>query len=193
MISSGRGWQGVVDREVGGGGRAGPSHRRARAVGSEGTGLTPPPTPDHQPHRSASAGTPRSPGLLPGDDLVGGEDLLEELLVGDVVGDAVNTDARGQRRSGGAVEERHGDLVAGLDLAGDGRQRHRRVVSLEQVQDGGGHQKTMERRACPTSSRVWSRVATPPGWPAAFHARSFGDAGSSTLERNPTLLELAPA
>src|SRR2546425_351756 len=190
MISSGRGWQGVFDHEVGVGGRAAPSHRRARAVGSEGTGLTPPPTPDHQPHRSASAGTPRSPGLLPGDDLVRGEDLLEELLVGDVVGDAVNTDARGQRRSGGAVEERHGDLVAGLDLAGDGRQRHRRVVSLEQVQDGGGHQKTMERRACPTSSVIWSRVTTTTGCPSVFQSGSLGTAVSSTWDGIPSCLSV---
>src|SRR5581483_6857958 len=127
---------------------------------------------------------------LPGDHLVGREDLLQEAVVAPLVGNAVDGGPGGPRR-GRAVEHGHADLLAGLELALDGRRRQPGVgAGLHDVEDAG-HQKTRKRRAPRTSSAIRSRVTGTTGWPSAFQSGSDGIAAASTWKGTPSVLRVA--
>src|SRR5262245_56039799 len=128
--------------------------------------------------------------LLPGDDLVGGEDLLEQGLVGEIVGEALEFHAgrEGDRGSAGQADDR--DLVTGGALAGDPLQHQLGVAALQQVQDAG-HEKTRKRRPCRMSSAISVGETFTTGWPASFQSGSVGTASASTWKGMPRRLRFS--
>src|SRR5688572_13122177 len=128
--------------------------------------------------------------VLPGDDLIGFEDRLEELVVRELVRDAAERGAGGQRRYGGAVErdDRHGVTLG--ELARDGGERQLDVAVLQEV-EGPRHQKTRERRARRTSSVISSRPTRTTGWPSTFQSASAGTEPASTWKGTPSRLRFS--
>src|SRR5512145_2641295 len=126
---------------------------------------------------------------LPGDDLVGLEDRLEQGLVGELVGHPIDLDAFGEVGNGGGVQHRDLHPIAGRDLPDDDDLGQVGIGALEQVQDRG-HQKIMKRRACCTSSAIRSRLTGITGWPSAFQSGSVGTAAASTWKGTPSVRRL---
>src|SRR5690242_20046792 len=127
---------------------------------------------------------------LPGDDLVGLEDALEQGLPAELVGDAVHADAGRQGRRGRAGEQDHRDLVAGGLLLRDDVERRRGIGALEQVEDAC-HQNTMKRRPWRMSSAILARETRTTGWPLSFQSGSPGIASSSTWNGTSSRLRLS--
>src|SRR5438876_1533029 len=131
-----------------------------------------------------STGT-ASVSRLPGDDLVRREDLLEERVPRELVGHALDPDARGQHRKRGAVQERDGDPVAGAERALDGDPDEVGIATLEEM-EGGGHQKTMKLRAWRIRSAMSSRLTGTTGCLSAFQSEACGMAEASTWKGTPS-------
>src|SRR5438552_12412885 len=128
-------------------------------------------------------------GKLPGDDLIGLEDGLEELLPRELVGHAPRADAGG-RGDGAAGQQDEGDGVAGRLLLGDDLERQRGVGALEQMEHAG-HQKTMKRRPRRMSAAISARATRTTGWPPSFQSGSVGIASASTWNGMPSRLRLS--
>src|SRR5947207_6110375 len=139
---------------------------------------------------SASTRIGIEPARLPGQDLVGLEDEVEELGIREIAADATQRHAGRQRGRGAAGQEGDGDAVAGIDVLLDHRTREGGVGALDQVQDRG-HQNARKRRPCRTSSAIRSRVIGTTSWRSAFQSVSDGIASASTWKGMPSALRFA--
>src|SRR5437667_8038716 len=126
---------------------------------------------------------------LPGHHLVGLENQVEELGVGELASDVLNRHAGRQRGRDAAGQEGDRDAVAAADGLLDDRARERGVGALDQVEDRG-HQNASTRRLCRTRSAIRSRLTGTMGCPSAFQSGSAGTAVSSTWKGMPSALRL---
>src|SRR3989475_11578153 len=122
---------------------------------------------------------------LPGDDVVGFEDEIEQLGVGQIRVEAANLDIGWQVGRHAPRQDDHGDAVAGAHVLVDHRPRERRGRTLEQVEDGG-HQNTRARRPRWTRPAISSRVTGITRCPSTFQAGSEGTAPTSTWKGTPS-------
>src|SRR2546428_292036 len=122
---------------------------------------------------------------LPGDDVVGFEDEIEQLGVGQIRVEAANLDIGRQVGRHAPRQDDHGDAVAGAHVLGDHRPRERRGRTLQQVEDGG-HQNTRARRPRWTRLAISSRVTGITRCPSTFQAGSEGTATTSTWKGTPS-------
>src|SRR5262245_48814161 len=135
--------------------------------------------------------TPARRGDLPGDDVVGGEDQVEEARVVQVAGgEPAHGDVGAQVRRG-AAEDHDGHAGAGLPaVGGDGRPGERRGVGLEEMEEGG-HQKTMNREAAAARAPISAAPTRTTGCPSVFQPGSAGMAEASTWKEMPSFLRAA--
>src|SRR2546423_4135220 len=94
---------------------------------------------------------------LPGDDLIGLEHRLQQVLPRELLGYAAHDDAGRQAGHGRAVERDDRHRVAGGELTGHGRRREIAGLALEKMK-GLAHQKTRKRRPARTRSAISWRV-----------------------------------
>src|SRR6267143_1152510 len=131
-----------------------------------------------------------APAVLPGDDLVGFEDQLEEAVVGQVVGHAVRGGAGRELGPRGAGQEYHGHPITRAQVLLDGGAGEGRVGGLEEMEHRR-HQNTRNRRPCRRSSAIRSRETETTSWPSAFQSGSVGIASVATWKGMPSALRFA--
>src|SRR5262245_52608609 len=139
---------------------------------------------------AGKAGARAVASLLPGDDLIRGEDALEQGFVGKIVGNALEFDSGREGNRRGARQADDGHLVTGGVLAGDHVQHQLGIVPLQQVQDAR-HEKTRKRRPCRMSSATSACETLTIGCPASFQSGSAGTAPASTWKGMPSRLRFS--
>src|SRR4029434_446565 len=127
---------------------------------------------------------------LPGDDVVGREDQVEQLGVGQIGADAADPHGPRQLDDRAALEENRRQLITGADVLLHHRAGERGVRALEEMEHGG-HENTRTRRPRPTSPAISSPVTRTTGWPSGFQLGSLGTASASTWKGTPSDLRLA--
>src|SRR4030095_6507660 len=127
---------------------------------------------------------------LPGDDVVGREDQIEELGVGEIGAHAADPHGRRQLEDRAALEEDRRHLIAGEDVLVDDEAGEGGIRTLQQMEHAG-HQNTSTRRPRPTSPAISSWVSGTTGWRSEFHVGSEGMASASTWKGTPSDLRFA--
>src|SRR5262249_25113135 len=127
---------------------------------------------------------------LPGHDLVGFEDELEQLRVRGIALEAADRHTGRQSDAGAARQDNDRDTVAGEHVAVEHRARQGRVGSLHEMQYRG-HQNTRKRRPRWTRAAISSRVTGMTVCPSAFQVGSAGTASFSTWNGTPSDLRFA--
>src|SRR5258705_2022528 len=127
---------------------------------------------------------------LPGHDLVGLEDQLEQLTVREVAVETAHRHARRQTGRGAAREDDDRDAIARAQMVIDHGPRERGVRTVDQMEHRG-HQNTRNRRPRWTSAAISSRVTGMTAWPSAFQLASVGTASFSTWNGTPSDLRFA--
>src|SRR5262249_45509402 len=122
---------------------------------------------------------------LPGDDVVGRKDQIEELGVGETGAHAADAHGRRQLEDHAALEEDRRHLIAGADVLIDDEAGEGGIRPLQQMEHAG-HQNTSTRRLRPTSPAISSRVTGTTGWRSGFHVGSEGTASASTWKGTPS-------
>src|SRR5712692_3621382 len=125
--------------------------------------------------------------MLPGDDVIGCEDQVQERGVVKVArAEPAHSDSARQAAGGCGVEEHHRDRGPRLAavLLDHGPREGRRVV-LEQMKEAG-HQKTRKREAFGTSAAMSWAVMGMTGWPSGFQSGSTGSADCSMWNGIPS-------
>src|SRR5262245_28532117 len=127
---------------------------------------------------------------LPGHDLVGFEDQLEQLTVREIAVEAPDRHARRQAGRGAARQEHDGDAVAGAQAPVEHGAGQLRVGALEQVEHRR-HPNTRKRRPRWTRPAISSRVTGMTACPSEFQVRSLGTASFSAWNGTPSALRFA--
>src|SRR5215470_4556876 len=127
---------------------------------------------------------------LPGHDLVGLEDQLEQLRVGEVTVEAPDRHAGRQAGAGAARQHHDGDAVAFAQVAVEHGTSQGRVGSLHQVEHCG-HQNTRKRQPRWTRPAISSWVTGITACPSVFQVGSTGTASFSTWNGTPSDLRFA--